>query len=1774
MSKLKEKFSENKKLMRWASIAFAVALAVTVLPYIYAWGEGGGDPVLDETIPEAVPITQAELSDEPEAEEPIVAEEVQAAEEVADEGLEEAVVNEEAAGIVTMSNDPDWIKVGGGATVTFNPADDPNALEATVEGNGTIDRLYLGSPTDYNEIQKTYKLTINGDLTGKIVVPNHVTLILNGNGTLRGNDGSVIDVKGYKSKLILNEDLKVNDTKGNTERNSDGSLKNKGLTITGGTGSPIWMTDTSNSQTKCPVALSSLAGGGIHVERTKISQQNDGAPSLIMYGGTIDNNTADVGGGIYVDRQCHFKMYGGTVSNNTAEKYEGGGIYTASPDAVINGGNIKHNTSKTSTEWGGGGLFIESKGKVTISTVAVTSNTAGGLGGGVAGCPHAHISMGQVTEGAAIYGNTAKKNGMGGSIGRPQNAGLYALTSESKFPSGGNANSSTATIDQNVLKYPKDGITVSGDVYAYSDTFANAAFTADQASDFYCTLSSIVFGQTVSGNIDSSKTAWTGIYAGPDAKKGASVTINEGQTWAEGLYSLGLKATANPGYVERDLMITDNTSYTHGGGIGCNGQLEIGNLTDRTVENYGFEVEFTKVLNFQKADGTTENVIKDYAQQGKKFTFNLYGSNADGTIDESKVVATATNDANGKIVFKVKDKAYAETGTYTFYAKEVATDDIPSNITKDNSALKVKVQVVKTTTTAVVGSLKVTSSNSLVPEDGITYGDDGVDNDAQQKVFTNQVEEKHEDALEGSGELVLTKNYVDAEGNPILSNDKVALEDKTFEFKMYRADNEGKIDDSEPIAVASNDANGNITFKFENTNAKIDEPIASSDEGKQNTVLVNMFPDGVNTTEKEITVFVRETKKDVEGSQTTYDEADHKITLKFTVSKSDPVWNNDKLNPVYKTTYTAALTEDNITFDENGGVFTNTVWPNEAAEFEGAGELVFTKAYLNGNNDDIMNDDAVTDLSKTFTFEMYAPGKGLFGGQTEPGQDAEPIAVASNDANGNITFKFENTNAKIDEPIASSDEGKQNTVLVNMFPEDMNADSLERTVTVYVKEKIDEDGHPQTTFDEAWHKVELTFTVDKKVRFEGDTLTPTRITTYVASLSGDDVADNVQNGGVFENEYHPSGSFNVNATKTYYGNTADATGKFNFSMVGIAAPENGKVNTDKTLNDMAVYTAQNAAFPAGSNQAGIEFKDITFTEPGDYWFMVGEDDVAGVVTDKRVYVIKVTANVSADGMSLVPAITEMYYAEGITKEDNWPFGSSEYLELKQLNEVDGQLPTMEFSNFDNAMNLYGYAINAASEEPIEEECFVDPKIIKNLEGRSLTEGEFNFKLIQLDGDADHQPDWSATQGPVISETSNDRYGMVDFDKANNVSGDWENPSCLLYTAPGTYYYRVVEANESTDPSVEYSQQIITFTTVIERIDGHLVCTDMYYGHVEDGVNVRYEESADANWHPDMTNYAKGMDLQVRKTSALDRNNGLEGATYGLYAVNDGAQADIFMQEATSDADGWITFEDVSLKTGTLYYFKEREAPAGHTVSEFRSAYFYLTEDNTAPNGYVMNYTDDKIDLGVQAEESAIMVMSEDDGISTQSDNAPVGPLSDDGDILLTFARDGGVYDEATTVDINKLDTRTHEWVEGAALQIIEKNSGTVVDSWVSGKAPEKLQGKLNVDTVYILREAEAPEGYSKADDVEFKIGQYGAVEILSGSSNGNADINGETITLYDTMLDGENVLTEYREVPEDGDGSFLAKTGDILKIAGIVILAIAAICGIVFALRRRSKGQA
>lgn len=1574
MNKLLNNITSNKNFKRWLGIILAIALVATMFPYMSA-AYGNNDEPTQQDEPALVEagdntIISEEDSDGDGSEESTEGEDPQSG----DDGI--AVVAEEQT---ESTNGP-----SKAAARAVNYDNNANALNTALRsGNvGTKD-----NPVSIKFTSGTPTVTIPEGKTifGTISVGANTTLTLLGTGTINGcQKGSVITVKGRNSVLILNEDQK-------------GNKEAKGLTITGGTGAALPTGFGGNANTGLALEAGSTAGGGIHVQRVAVNNDKDqnkdyyeNNPKLIMYGGTITGNKAQTGGGIYIDRWCNFEMYGGTIEKNTATKHEGGGIYTAAPDAKITAGNILNNTSKTTTDWGGGGIFVESRGKATLSTVKVWNNTAYGLGGGISGCPHARIGVagegiGNITEGAAVYGNTAYKTGHNGTDGRPNNAYLYAL----EFKNSNN----TAYEGPNYASSAIKGKDIAGDFYAYHNDQDNKKFTKDVAQDYYCTRASIVFGQGLMGSIDSSRVAWTGRYAGPEGS--GDITIKEGQWYSEGKYTVGLTAQVpKETAITRALRIEGNTSYTHGGGIGCNGQLVIGQMPSEQKVELPWSIEFDKVLNKVNNTGTISSV--------PEFEFGLYSEKSDSA---DKIIATAKNDSKGNVVFTVNNSAYAGNSsgqTYTLYAKEIGrtTNNTTGEFDYDSAWHEVKVTVAQKTSTAEVNGVKVTTTTSYVK---------------------------------------------------------------------------------------------------------------------------------------------------------------------------------------------------NVDYGTNGSTFTNKVRPNEDVEqVANLWNLEFTKQLVNNENMDLFGVDAdilANKVDPKFTFNLYKPTSddGLTDGKLDEGK-LEQVATAQNgvteDSKGKVTFTFVDDKA--------SNEGTNDRIDVNQYRKDSEG-SVD--YTFYVKETVSaDDRNPLITYDDTWHKVVVTINTAKTERIDNsDSLTPTHVTTYTSSLAnvkyytanedGTSWAENAD-GKNFVNTYHPEGALKLQGNKNFFG---DKTNGFTFTMQRVNAPEGDQFAGALTPLEKMNYRGSAKDFTNGN--APIVFDEITYDSVGDYWYMITEDPSEGVVTDPRVYVVKVSVAMAGNGLSLTSSVAELYYAEGIETDQDGNQIPLDFSDLSKLtidpsDAVNGAItvPELSFSNFDEqmaTMSAFGYAVNAASNAPVDQQCFVDPKIIKNLEGRSLAEGEFNFKLIEINAGENGVVDWSQTQGVVISETSNDRYGMVDFDKANNVSGDWENPSCLLYTAPGTYYYRVVEANDLTDPSVDYSKQIITFTTVIEfNEDGQLECTDMYYGHVENGENVRYTESENPQWHPTMTNYARGMDLQVRKTSALDRENGLEGATYGLYAVNNGAQADIFLGEGTSNEDGWITFKNVSLNEGTLYYFKERLAPAGHTVSEFRSSYFYIVKDPSAPNGYTMMYTDSKADMGSKAEASDIVALAEvrdaQDGQSGTQGGTPQGAQSEDGNMIFTFEQDGGVFDEATYTEIAKVDTRTHEWVEGAELSIVEKDSGKVINSWKSGTAVEVLQGKLNVDTTYILREDKAPEGYAKADDVEFKIDQYGAVEILSGTSNGNAELQDSTIRLYDTMLDAEVVNTVEREniveTPDNTAGG-LSKTGDYLPIAGVALLALGSLVVLLVVARKRKNSK-
>ena len=76
-------------------------------------------------------------------------------------------------------------------------------------------------------------------------------------------------------------------------------------------------------------------------------------------------------------------------------------------------------------------------------------------------------------------------------------------------------------------------------------------------------------------------------------------------------------------------------------------------------------------------------------------------------------------------------------------------------------------------------------------------------------------------------------------------------------------------------------------------------------------------------------------------------------------------------------------------------------------------------------------------------------------------------------------------------------------------------------------------------------------------------------------------------------------------------------------------------------------------------------------------------------------------------------------------------------------------------------------------------------------------------------------------------------------------------------------------------------------------------------------------------------------------------------------------------------------------------------------------------------------------------------------------------------------------DAYSKVEISKTDITTGEELEGAKLQILNKD-GEILEEWVTDGKPHLVE-KLPVGEELTLREITAPEGYEIAEDVKFTL---------------------------------------------------------------------------------------
>lgn len=434
---------------------------------------------------------------------------------------------------------------------------------------------------------------------------------------------------------------------------------------------------------------------------------NNGVHVTISGGQITGNYSEEAGGGVYVTNLKHGGMAwldikGGYIASNVSYRSEGAGIRVGQRvEAMINGtpdnndtpGSkvyITNNHCMSRFDWGGGGIFVQGcketpsdAGRLFVYSSYISSNTAGGYGGGVAVCPTGKTLVTN-TEGTAIFDNKSAGNEFPGKD-HPNPA----------YKQEGNSGNDKAP------HLSKGGDGKNQDYTAYMEP----VFRDNGHADFFLaahdhnTPIAVVTGKMLGGG----DARYTGSI---ELKKAINIPAN-GAVGVENSIGLtsGVKAgdeAAINAQNEATTFITGNYSWDHGGGIMSNGDLYLGVPADTYVYP-SLKLKATKELDGRDLkDGEfTFTVYRKDTDTAKAPSWDNNGNFSNGGCE---LVESAQNNA-GNIAFDLSEKlsellskqfkasGTGETTDYdiTYYMVENAGDEL--GVKYDHAVYEIKVKV-------------------------------------------------------------------------------------------------------------------------------------------------------------------------------------------------------------------------------------------------------------------------------------------------------------------------------------------------------------------------------------------------------------------------------------------------------------------------------------------------------------------------------------------------------------------------------------------------------------------------------------------------------------------------------------------------------------------------------------------------------------------------------------------------------------------------------------------------------------------------------------------------------------------------------------------------------------------------------------------------------------------------------------------------------------------------------------------------------------------------
>lgn len=625
---------------------------------------------------------------------------------------------------------------------------------------------------------------------------------------------------------------------------------------------------------------------------------------VTISGGQITGNySEEAGGGVYitdVDRHgassretmAWLNITGGTIAANVSNRSEGAGIRVGQMvDAMIEGASkstpvyITNNSCRSRFDWGGGGIFVQgdsdtasNAGRLFVYNSYISSNEAGGYGGGVAVCPTGKTLVTN-TYGTAIFGNTSAKD---------QQDAKDDYNSAKNSGNEGTPHLSAGGYKGLVHKKNQD-----------TDAYNSSDFRENGHADFF--LAAEGHREPIAAVIGKMLGGGDAEYSGSkELTQAITIPANGGvQVYNSIGLSSGVQAgdaAATAAQTAATTFITGNYSWNHGGGIMSNGDLYLGVPADTYVYP-SLKLKATKALKMKNKQ--TEESI---ALAKDQFSFSVYRKDSDGATEPSwndktfnsggcTLVGTAKNDADGNITFDLGEQFIdktVEANKITYYLVENAGNDL--DITYDPAVYKIVVTV-RDKQTLLMKVPSRENSNSDVP----LYVHNYTITSVSPGDSTNSLEKDDQGyySINGpGGEKTFTNKYTPYTSTGTWSPKvtKVVKGGEMKEFTLEFADNadfknaKTVVTNPKGEIITTADGGKSQTLSFDKIEYKLDQlnklPTDSTGRGASKT----------------FTYYVREQQPATPFTNYTYDKSIYKIT----VNATDDSDHHINVNATYK----------------------------------------------------------------------------------------------------------------------------------------------------------------------------------------------------------------------------------------------------------------------------------------------------------------------------------------------------------------------------------------------------------------------------------------------------------------------------------------------------------------------------------------------------------------------------------------------------------------------------------------------------------------------------------------------------------------------------------------------------------------------------------------------------------------------------------------------------------------------------------------------------------